>query len=245
MLRKFLFLALQPVNVNSSNLREDMKTDSIQEIMRVFDTFAEDFDTWFVRNKEVFLTELNAIIAAQPNGSILDVGVGSGVFASRLNVELGIDLSEKMLKISSARGLQVVQADASKLPIRERCFDTVVSTFTVCFVLDEVAMFREISRVMKKNGKFILGEITRDSAWGNKYTEEGVKGHRFYSKARFFTLSETISSLEKTGFTIRDVYGTLTYSPYDPAYNEKAYHLELDDEDLNRYSFLTLVCYLR
>lgn len=57
---------------------------SAEKVRRTFDRYAVEFDQWFTRNRRLYISELDALRAAKPNGLSLDVGVESGVFASKL-----------------------------------------------------------------------------------------------------------------------------------------------------------------
>jgi ubiquinone/menaquinone biosynthesis C-methylase UbiE len=210
-------------------------------VRSVFDRNAEEFDAWFRRNGRVYLSELNALKAAGPTGRILDLGVGSGVFASRIGVHLGVDVSRNMLEISRKRGLRVLQADVKNLPIRDDSFDSVIVSFTICFADDALAMLNEAFRVLREKGRLVLGEITLDSEWGRAYSIEGKKGHRFYGKARFFTLRETLSLLSKSGFRAERAFGALRFGPAEEPRIEKAVRIDFRKRsEASRYGFVCL-----
>ena len=214
-----------------------MRTAQVRE---TFDAHAREFDAWFGENKELYLSELDALRAAGPRGNVLDVGVGSGAFASKLGVQLGVDVSRGVLELSRGRGLPVVQGDATQLPIRDNTFDTVVISFTICFVDDAMAMLKEASRVMKEDGRLLLGEITLDSSWGRLYAREGRKGHPFYSRAKFFTLAKTLALLSRAGFRTGRAYGSVSFGPTDEPKAEKAVRVDLNASSAGRYGFVCL-----
>lgn len=210
-------------------------------VRRIFDKYAEEFDAWFGENRGIYLSELSALKAASPVGRILDMGVGSGVFASKLGVCLGVDVSRRVLELSKDKGLEVVQADVTSLPIRGRAFDTVVISFTICFVDDALAMLKEASRVLGKKGRLILGEITLDSQWGRLYSDQGKKGHRFYSRARFFTLRETLSLLSRSGFQVTRAFGSVGFRPSEEPRVEEAARIDVRNRsDSGRYGFVCM-----
>ncbi|MDG6933783.1 MAG: class I SAM-dependent methyltransferase [Nitrososphaerota archaeon] len=223
------------------NSYSSSKISQPKEIEQTFDLYAEDFDRWFSENKKIYLSELYALQACRPYGRILDVGVGTGVFASKLGVEVGIDVSAVMLEKSRKRGIDVVQADVKALPLRSRSFNTVISTFTICFVNHVQGMLEEACRVLKHGGMFVLGEITLDSAWGKVYSKRGRAGHRFYSKASFFTYSQTVKMLSSSTFSITSVYGTLDFGPEDEPSVETPTELKPDDYDsVSRFGFIAI-----
>lgn len=218
------------------------KTVSTELVRRTFDRYAVEFDEWFTRNKKLYASELKALQAANPTGLTLDIGVGSGVFASRLEVSIGIDSSRELLKISKRRGLEVMLADARELPFRTGAFDTVVSSFTICFVDDVNSMLMESRRLLKDDGRFILGEVTLDSLWGDLYSREGRRKHRFYGKARFLTFRRTLSLLGRTGLDVVKVFGTIDFGPRDEPRVQRPVELSgRPAKNVGRYGFICIL----
>lgn len=219
-----------------------MKEQYTYLVRKTFDIHALEFDKWFTKNRELYISELKALKAARPRGLILDIGMGSGAFASKIGVYVGIDISLEILKIGQRKGVEVIQADARALPFREDIFDTVIITFTICFVKNPLGMLLESGRVIKENGRLILGEITLDSAWGKFYSREGRRGHRFYKVANFLTLNETMSLLTKAGFKIEKAIATISYGPEDkPRVEDPIELLKHEIDKIKRYGFIILV----
>ena len=207
----------------------------------VFDAHAAEFDAWFGQNRALYQSELNALRAAGPRGAVLDLGVGSGVFASKLGASLGVDVSRNVIQLSRKRGLEVLLADVKHLPVRAGAFDSVVVSFTICFVDDAQAMLREASRVLKPTGRLVLGAITLDSEWGRLYAREGAKGHKFYSKARFFRAKQIGALLSRTGFHLERAFGAVSFTPSEPPKTEEATRIDFEDPaEVGRYGFVCL-----
>lgn len=218
------------------------KAVSVEQVRRTFDRYAVEFDRWFTKNRKLYISELRALKAGRPKGLSLDVGVGSGVFASRLKVSVGVDTSRQLLEISKRRGLEVVLADARDLPFRSGAFDTVIASFTICFVDDISSMLMESRRVLKDRGRFVLGEITLDSEWGRLYSRQGRRGHRFYGKARFLTFRRTLSLLGKIGFTVEKMFGTIDFGPLDEPRIQYPVKLPRKHSgEIGRYGFICVV----
>ena len=205
----------------------------------VFDRYAAEFDAWFGENRALYLSELHALEAAGPKGLVLDLGVGSGIFASRLGTALGVDVSRKVLQLSKRRGLEVLLGDVKHLPVKDGAFDSVIISFTICFVDDAQAMLNEASRVLAGKGRLILGEITLDSGWGRLYAREGKKGHKFYSKAKFLTAKETKNLLSRAGFRIERAFGTVGFAPTEEPQVEEAARVDFGNpSEVGRYGFV-------
>ncbi len=187
-------------------------------VKEVFDTLALRYDRWYEEpfGKSAYALEVEAIRKVlSPFGRGLEVGVGTGRFASALGFQFGIDVSFQELRIARQRGVRVVLGDASKMPFPSGVFDAVLIVVSICFFEDPHAVLMEVRRVMGRGGQLILGLVLKDSPWAKFYMEKGQRGHPFYSIARFYSLSEIWSMLSQTGFTVRDVVSTLITSPRD------------------------------
>lgn len=97
----------------------------------------------------------------------LDLGCGKGVFFKHLmnytDILVGIDLNKielnyaKKMKIylKHRNRITLVNADASKLPFKEESFDLIWSNCVIEHIEDDINVFKEISRCLKRNGEFI------------------------------------------------------------------------------------------
>ena len=165
---------------------------------RVFERFSEYYDSWYSQHHEILESEIRAIKAFGLNRLGLDVGVGTGIFASRVKVQIGIDASKRMLRISAKRGVQVVGALAEFSPFPDETFDYVLMTVTLCFLDKPEMVLKEICRILRPNGALVVCIIVSDSPWGQLYVKKARQGHRFYRYARFYSLSELEELLKKT-----------------------------------------------
>ncbi len=147
------------------------------------------------------------------DGLKLEVGVGTGVFAQRLGVQVGIDPARAVLEYSKGRGVRVVRAVGEFLPFRGETFDYVLMIVTICFLHDAVKALSEARRVLKTGGSLVVGMVTRDSRWGKLYEQKKRRGHRFYRHARFSTLEETMERLGVVGFVVEERRSSLRKGP--------------------------------
>jgi ubiquinone/menaquinone biosynthesis C-methylase UbiE len=92
-------------------------------------------------------------------GELLDVGCGGGAhavaFAERGWGVTGVDVSAAQLELARARGVEVVQADATALPFEDATFDAAVSMFTHTDVGDFARVASEAARVLRPGGPFV------------------------------------------------------------------------------------------
>jgi SAM-dependent methyltransferase len=159
------------------------------------------YDEWFERHRAAYLSELLAVRALLPwEGRGLEIGVGTGRFAGPLGVKFGIDPAGEMLGYARARGVSVARAVAEALPFADAVFDYALVVTTICFVDDARAMLREIARVLKPEGKVIIGLIDRESLLGQAYVAHQAD-NVFYREASFYSAAEVEALLKEAGFT--------------------------------------------
>jgi SAM-dependent methyltransferase len=84
---------------------------------------------------------------------------------------------------------------------------------TLCFLDNPETVLKETFRILRPNGVLAVCIIVRDLPWGQLHLKKAEQGHRFYSHARFYSLSELEELLEKHDFRIVDYKSTLTFSP--------------------------------
>ena len=165
-----------------------------------FDAYAAKYDDWFEKNTFAYMSELYAIreqLSCDNHG--IEIGVGSGRFASQLDIDIGVDPSINMLKIANNRGVNVINAKSEHLPFIDFYFDCALMVTTLCFLDDIDTSFREVYRVLKNMGIFVIGLIEKNSNIGRSY-QRHKNDTSFYSKISFYSVEEVISHLQKTGF---------------------------------------------
>ncbi len=173
----------------------------------VFDKYYKEYDNWYERNKFAYFSELKAVKKVLPKkGKGLEIGVGTGRFASVLGIEFGVDPSGKVLEIAKKRGVKVKLARGEKLPFRSSYFDYVALIISLCFVKNQKAVLREAKRVLKNKGKIIIGIVDKDSFLGKFYMK---KKSIFYKYAQFFSVKEVCCLLKNLGFSRFSYYQTL------------------------------------
>ncbi len=174
-----------------------------------FDIFLNEYEQWFIENYFVYLSELEVVRKLIPyEGKGVEVGVGSGLFASPLGIKYGCDPSETMRKKASERGISAIYGIAEDLPYENNRFDFVLMVTTICFVDDPDRAFREISRILKPDGELIIGFIDKNSPVGKQYSKH-KKESVFYRDATFYSTQEISTLLEKNGFVIENTLQTV------------------------------------
>ncbi len=193
----------------TNNIRGKQRNNNSR--IDVFKQNIERYENWFSKNRFAYLSELKGIKNLLPEGKGIEIGVGTGRFAEPLSIRFGIDPSFAMLKKAKARKTKVIGGVGEHLPIAGNSFDFALITTTLCFLIDIEETFKEIKRILKKNGFLILGFIDRESFLGKLYMKK-KETNPFYRLANFYSANEVIKKLKKTGFskpTIRQTLFTL------------------------------------
>lgn len=127
--------------------------------MAAYDEIADWYEEEFLRAQPVNpgASALRDLLG-EGSGVCLEIGCGTGVHADLVRelgwTPLGVDLSSGMLRHARAR-LPTAQADAERLPIRDRSVDAVVSVLVHTDMPAYFAVLREVSRVLRPGGVFV------------------------------------------------------------------------------------------
>lgn len=166
----------------------------------IFDSKALEYDQWFEKNRNIYLSELEAIKVFMPGkGKGIEIGVGTGRFASQTGIKYGIDPSGAMSSLARKRGIQVTTGYAEDLPFSDESFDFAIMVTVDCFLNDLKKAYREANRILTKEGRIIIGMLHRDGAIAQKYMNKKESG--VYQNANFHTVNETIDVLKACGFS--------------------------------------------
>lgn len=152
-------------------------------------------------NAKYIIKKLNRFRASAP-GTLLEVGCAMGFFldhARSLGWEVkGIDLAEDAVNFAKEKlGLDVVKGDIFSLNADTDSFDTCISIGTMDHLKDPVAVFNEISRILKPNGLLLItiGSISELVPFHYRPPE-----HLFY-----FSRKSLKIALEKSGFKVKQI----------------------------------------
>jgi SAM-dependent methyltransferase len=136
-----------------------------------YDDAAAEFDRLTEQFNGPLAAQLLHLARLQPTDHVLDIGCGTGLVAlhaARLACNgrvVGIDHSAGMLRQASvkaeASGLGDViifrWMDAERLEFPEQSFDVVLSLYALFHFPDPLAAVREMHRVLRPNGRLVIG----------------------------------------------------------------------------------------
>jgi SAM-dependent methyltransferase len=132
---------------------------------------------------------IDAALAPNGNEALLDIGAGPGDFVIRLRRSghrgplTAIDNSPGMVAKAKSFGvdIQVIQADAQRLPFPDESFDIVTARHMLYHVPDIPLALREAHRVLKPRGKFLAVTNINDNfsqfRQALRQTAEFLRGH--------------------------------------------------------------------
>ena len=130
-------------------------------------------------------THLRRVHVPAANGVVLEVGIGSGLnlpfYTSAVTRLYGVDPSAELLAIAKPKAaaapfpVELLNRDASRLPLAAESVDTVVVTWSLCSIADTPEALREMRRVLKPGGTLIFVEhgLSPDAGirkWQNRLT---------------------------------------------------------------------------
>jgi len=153
--------------------------------------------------------------------TLLDIGCGLGNFAlfskDKAKIICGIDLSLASLKEAKNKGVNAVNGniDVANLPFKSESFDAAVMLDVIEYLCNPENVLSEASRVLKKNGEFIL---STPNAHYYKHLALAVSGKKpkvYGSNGRIrpFTIRELQQLLERNGFGIVEKRGNKRFAP--------------------------------
>jgi SAM-dependent methyltransferase len=166
-----------------------------------FDDKTTEYEAWFDNNPWVYQAELQAVKTLLPTeGSGIEIGVGTGRFASRLGITIGLEPSKRMRSLARGRGIRILSGVAENLPVKNAAFDYALLVTTICFLSDPYRALQEIHRILKANGALIVAFVDRTSPVGRLY-EAKKDNSVFYRDATFYSTADIVDMMELAGFT--------------------------------------------
>lgn len=143
-------------------------------------------------------------------GKILDVGCGQGLLLKKISQRAapgsqlyGLDISPKLVEIARSNNptATVEVGDAESMPYPDSTFDVATMTEALEHMLDYDAALREVHRVLKPGGVFIVSVPNRD--WLRYDFYDKIRNHSMQPvDDHYFRFAEVTDYLERNGLKV-------------------------------------------
>ena len=174
----------------------------------------ETFSWWYIARRKLLRESVAQALRGRREASVLDFGCNAELDVDDPNVRaINAHFSLAVLafhQIQDRRGLICTSAD--ELSFASNAFDAVVAGDILQTVTDDLAVLRELRRVLKDGASLCLTVPAYPSLWGE---EDEAHGHR-----RRYTASGLRRKLNNAGFEVTRV-SYLVASGVVPAFVER------------------------
>lgn len=167
------------------------------------------YDCWFdqERGRAVFATELACLqpLTVGHPGSWIEVGIGTGRFAEALGIGSGVDTSAAMVECARGRGV-----DARVAPSHATCWpaaslDGILMVMSACYLGDLTPTLAEARRILRADGRLVIGEVTPSGSWGRAIAAKRSAGNPWYMGVTLREPDEWLLVTRELGWRCADV----------------------------------------
>lgn len=149
------------------------RTSVNEGVRRHYDEAARNYNRQIELAERILFADGREWVCSQARGDVLEIAAGTGrnlrYYPQAVRVT-GIELSPRMLELARreagviGRQVELRLGDAQRLDFPDESFDTVTCTLSLCTIPDDRAAVREVWRVLRPSGRFILMEHVRSPA---------------------------------------------------------------------------------
>jgi SAM-dependent methyltransferase len=144
---------------------------------------------WYKERRNILSRELRRL---PESGCALDIGAAAGGNTRVLQAHgwqvLALDCSETAVSICRRRGIDVLRADARRLPVKSNAFDLVIAFDVLEHIDEDCLVAAEIARVLRPGGAALISVPCDMTLWS---AHDDATGHvRRYSRATLIRVIE-------------------------------------------------------
>jgi SAM-dependent methyltransferase len=142
---------------------------------------------------------------------VLEVGPGTGELAARIQADLGadvvaVDISERMVELTRARGIEAIVGDVQALPFEDESFDCAVAAWMLYHVPDVERGIAELARVLRPEGRLVAVTNGADHWDGLRELVTDVRGEMCFTAEQGSALLEPffarVQRIDATGWIV-------------------------------------------
>ncbi|HEV2756720.1 MAG TPA: class I SAM-dependent methyltransferase [Actinomycetota bacterium] len=141
-----------------------------ERVRTIWDRLSSSFDRRVGFFERVLFEGGREWVCSRARGDTLEIAVGTGRNLAFYSPDVrltGIELSPAMLDVARERAARLRMepdlrvGDAQALEFPDESFDTVTCTISLCSIPDDRAAVREVRRVLRPGGRFVMMEHVR------------------------------------------------------------------------------------
>jgi ubiquinone/menaquinone biosynthesis C-methylase UbiE len=174
-----------------------------QKLREYYDSIAEERFNWVKKDRASHIRHLRVssearklieeLASKKPNEKIvvLDVGAGFGEILAYLRstntYRVACDISQRALEIAKRNVDDAVVCNAEALPFHDKSIDLILCVEVIEHVINPANLLKEIKRVLRPRGKFILTTPNADNKY---YKHDKEHLHSFNRETLIKLISE-------------------------------------------------------
>ncbi len=165
-----------------------------------YDLRQQNPSTEILRKKEI------GLIKKYSNGIALDLGCGTGYHLDFLDRPIGLDVSEKMVKIAEKKNKPLIQAEIENIPFKDSSINTALCFYSTLNMINLSQGIKEIHRILIDNG-LVLISVTSINDFNKKDEGKPTRTKKFRLEGKriqinLFEKNEIIHAFRKNGFRL-------------------------------------------
>lgn len=177
--------------------------------------FARIYDLFMVPQDRFGLRHQRAKLCGEASGRVLEIAIGTGLNLPHYNQAasvVGVDNNLGMLRRAIRRTwespvpVELVAADARRLPFPDSSFDSVVIGFSLCTIPDPAVAIEEFARVTSPDGTFHFLEHVRSGTTRMARLQDRYTGAWERISGGCRANQDTGAILEQSSWTISSVW---------------------------------------
>ncbi len=162
---------------------------------------------------EAIMNRFKEAISPKKDGVMLDLACGPGILlaglASTMKLNVGLDLTPKMIQMARAKCLAVnltntrfLESPAENLPFASHLFDCVVTRLTIHHYLNPLIVLREVKRILKPDGILVIADLISSEDRAETQLHNALEQLRDPSHIRMLPESELLKVVNDAEFRV-------------------------------------------